>query len=289
MNAIWTAAIWMVGAIVSFSMMAIAGRAISDVHSTFEIMFFRSCIGIVLVVATSGLFRRLTDIQTDRLGLHVVRNLSHFAGQNLWFFALPLIPFAQLFALEFTSPIWVLVFSPLFLGERLTAIKLFCALLGFMGVLVVVRPFGTEIGIGTVSAALAAIGFAGAAICTRFLTRHEGIVSILFWLTVMQAAFGLFCIMWSGSIVWPTGQTAPWLIAIGIAGLVAHYCLTTALGLAPAAVVMPIDFARLPVIAVIGAVFYAEGIEIWVLLGGAIIICANFINIRTESMLVAKR
>ena len=277
------AALWMSGAIASFSVMAVAGRAVSIELDTFELMTFRSLIGIVLVTGVAGLLGQLRRIRARRLGLHFTRNVFHFAGQNLWFYAITLIPLAQVFALEFTSPIWVALAAPLVLSERLTATRLLSALVGFVGILIVARPGATEIGPGQIAAAAAAIGFAGSALFTRKLTRTESIVSILFWLTVMQAGLGLACGFADGAFAWPSAAMWPWLALIGCAGLSAHLCLTTALSLAPASVVMPIDFLRLPVIALVGVALYAEPLDPWVILGGAVIFAANWINIRAAS------
>ncbi|QFU08972.1 Riboflavin transporter [Rhodobacteraceae bacterium THAF1] len=277
------AALWMSGAIASFSLMAIAGRAVSFELDTFELMTYRSLIGIVLVVTVAGAMGKLRHVRAHRMGLHLVRNVFHFAGQNLWFYAITVIPLAQVFALEFTSPIWVALAAPLVLSERLTSTRILSALVGFAGILIVARPGATEIGPGQITAALAAIGFAGSALFTRRLTRTESIVSILFWLTVMQAILGLICGWFDGSFAWPSAVTWPWLALIGCAGLSAHLCLTTALSLAPASVVMPIDFLRLPVIALVGMALYAEPVDPWVILGGIVIFGANWINIRAAS------
>ena len=121
------AALWMSGAIFSFTAMAIAGRAVADVHDTFEIMMWRSVVGFCLVLGVAGALRRLREVRRDRMGQHLVRNLFHFSGQNLWFWSLTMIPLAQVFALEFTSPIWVILLSPLVLGERLTRPRLIAA------------------------------------------------------------------------------------------------------------------------------------------------------------------
>jgi len=98
------AAFWMLGAIASFTLMAVAGRAVSVELDTFELMMYRSFIGIAIVIAFATMLGTLKDIQTNNLKLHLLRNLSHFAGQNLWFAALVMIPLAQVVALEFTSP-----------------------------------------------------------------------------------------------------------------------------------------------------------------------------------------
>ncbi|MFP7673200.1 DMT family transporter [Marivita sp. S0852] len=273
------ACLWMIGAIVSFTSMAIAGRAVSLTLDTFEIMMYRSLIGIVIVVALAASAGTLHQVRTRKPGLHFIRNVSHFAGQNLWFYSITVIPLAQVFALEFTSPLWVMLLAPFVLGERLTRSQVIAAVFGFIGILVVTRPSPDTVELGLLTAALAAIGFAGSAVLTRKLTRTETITCILFYLTVMQAVLGLGFAGFDGDIALPTAANLPWVVIIAIAGLVAHYCLTTALSLAPATIVMPIDFTRLPVIAIVGVVLYSEPLDPFVLLGAAIIFGANYYNI----------
>lgn len=273
------AALWMIGAIVAFSSMAIAGRAVSHELDTFEIMLFRSLVGIVVVLVVARMAGTLGHINRQQLALHGARNIAHFTGQNLWFFALPLIPLAQVFALEFTTPIWVILLAPLILRERITPLGLLAAALGFVGVLIVTRPIGTVISPATIAAASAAVGFAITALLTRKLTRTQKITCILFYLTLMQAVFGLIAAGHDGQITLPSAQTLPWIILIGFAGLLAHFCMTTALSLAPASIVMPIDFVRLPVIAIVAAHFYNEQLDQWVFVGAVVIFAANYLNI----------
>lgn len=283
MPIILKAALWMSGAIASFSAMAVAGRSVSFELDTFEIMTYRSFIGLtvmLLVIQIKGLWG---DITTRHLGQHGFRNLAHFAGQNLWFYAITVIPLAQVFALEFTSPLWVLMLSPLILGERLTGIRVSAALLGFIGILIVARPSPETINTGVIFAALAAICFALTILFTKRLTRSVSIASILFYLTLMQAVFGLIAAGYDGDMTLPTAQTLPWLILIGGAGLLAHFCMTNALAIAPATVVVPLDFIRLPLIAIIGLLVYGEALDIWVLLGAVIIFGGNYLNIWAET------
>ena len=277
------AALWMTGAIVSFTSMAIAGRAVSLDLDTFEIMLYRSLIGVVIVMSVASIARTRHQITTRNMPLHLIRNLSHFAGQNLWFYSITVIPLAQVFALEFTSPLWVILLSPLVLGERLTRIRVIAALIGFVGILVVTRPSPETLQFGQLTAALAAIGFAGSAVFTRKLTQTETITCILFYLTVMQSAFGLICAGIDGDIALPSAANWPWIVLIACAGLLAHFCLTTALSMAPATVVMPIDFARLPVIALVGVAFYAEALDPFVFAGALLIFGGNYLNIWSET------
>jgi drug/metabolite transporter (DMT)-like permease len=123
---------------------------------------------------------------------------------------------------------------------------------------------------------------------TKSLSRSEDIVSILFWLTAMQLVFGLVCAGIDGQVRWPTAQSLPWLALIGLCGVSAHLCLTSALSLAPASFVMPIDFIRLPLIAAVGALAYGEAIDPWVIAGGAIIFAGNWINLAFGPKVSAK-
>ncbi|EIE50679.1 multidrug DMT transporter permease [Salipiger aestuarii] len=283
MSPTFQAVLWMGGSVVSFTAMAVAGRAVSLDLDTFEIMFYRSVIGFIVVVTLLVLTGTRGQVTHRRLGLHTLRNLSHFTGQNLWFYAVATIPLAQVFALEFTSPLWVILISPLVLGERITATRAFAAAIGFIGILVVARPSPETLSPGLFAAAGAAMGFAGSAVFTRRLTRTETTVCILFWLTLMQAAFGLICAGFDGDIALPSPQSWPFVAVIALAGLIAHFCLTTALRLAPATVVIPIDFTRLPIAALLGIALYREPLDPYVFLGAAIIFGANYVNILKET------
>lgn len=282
-NAPMRAALWMTGAIASFSSMAVAGRELSSDLDTFEIMMYRSFIGIVIVLVVASVAGTLSQINSRNLALHGMRNVAHFAGQNLWFFAITVIPLAQVFALEFTSPIWVVVLSPLILGERLTPMRALAALIGFVGILIVARPSPDSLNVGILAAALAAICFALTSVFTKKLTRSTPITTILFWLTAMQAVFGMICAGYDGDVATPTLATLPLIAVIGCAGLLAHFCITKALSLAPATVVMPVDFVRLPVIALVGMLLYAEPFDWFVLLGAAVIFAGNYLNIWHET------
>lgn len=278
------AAIWMSGSIVGFSSMAVAGREIGTALDTFEIMTYRSAIGIVTVLAVARLAGTASEITTRHFGLHLVRNVVHFAGQNLWLYALLLIPMAQLFALEFSYPIMVALAAPLLLGERLSSVRVLAAGLGFCGILIVARPWEAGgLSPGLIAALLAAVGFAGSAIVTKRLTRVASMTAILFWLALIQFALGLILAGWDGDVALPLAEDIGWVAVIGLAGLGAHFCLTRALSLAPASVVTPVDFLRLPLIAVVGMLAYGEALDPFVFAGGAVILIANLVNLRAEA------
>ncbi|AML52720.1 DMT family transporter [Falsihalocynthiibacter arcticus] len=277
------AAFWMCGAVFAFSAMAIAGRAVMQELDTFELMMYRSFTGVVIVCGYVLWSKRYTEITWRAFPQQLIRNLFHFTGQNLWFAALVLIPIAKVFAIEFTSPVWVLLLAPFILGENLTRSRALTALAGFVGILIVTRPTFGNLSLGEGLAALAAICFAVTSLLTRRLTRTQSITAIMFYLTVTQSVFGVVMAGYDGEIALPSPPLIPAVIAVGLMGLMAHLCLTRALSLAPAASIMPIDFARLPVIAILGFFLFNETVDIYVWIGAIIIFGANYLNLVHES------
>lgn len=277
------AAGFMVLALLNFSAMAVAGREAQAELDTFELLMWRSLAGLVIVLVVLRISGGLATLRFRRLGLHTARNVVHFAGQNLWFHAVTLIPLAQLFAYEFTSPLWVALLAPLLLGERFVRTRLLAAGLGFVGILIVARPWsaGADFGEGQVAALGAAVFFAATVLSTKSLARTESAASILVLMTGMQFLFGLATAGWDLEIAVPDA-TLGWVAAVAVTGLAAHWSATMALSLAPASVVAPMEFARLPMIAVVGWLVYAEALEAAVLIGAAVVFAGNLINLRAE-------
>ena len=273
----------MLGAMISFTLMAISGRSLADKLDTFEIMTYRSFIGIAIVLLFAYRAGTLGEVRTRYLKLHIIRNIFHFSGQNLWFFAILYVPLSQMFVFEFSTPLWVAVCAPLVLGERLTLSRFMAAAIGFFGILVVARPDFSDVNPAIIAAAFCAVGFAGATLATKILTRTETITAILFWLTVLQAVFGVICAGYDGVMDVPRGSEWLWVVIIGICGLCAHFCITTALQLAPATIATPFEFLRLPLITFVGVVLYGEQLEWLVFLGAFIVLLANIMNIRAET------
>ena len=263
--------------------MAVAGREVSFELDTFEIMMYRSFVGIAVVLALGWYFGTLGQITRRHMGTHFTRNLAHFTGQNLWFYAVTVIPLTQLFALEFTNPLWVLLLSPMVLGERLTRMRILAAVMGFAGILIITRPWEYGISFVETKAALSAVAYAWTTLKTKKITLTETVTCVLFYLTVMQAVFGVICAGYDGDIAVPSITALPYVMVIALCGLLAHFCITSALALAPATVVIPVDFARLPVIAVIGMLAYGEALDIMVLAGAVLIFVGNYSNILHET------
>lgn len=277
------AGLWMLGAIFSFVAMAVAGRAIQVEMNTFELMLYRSAIGFVFVLAALATSPKgFAQVRTRRFDLHLKRNLFHYTGQNLWFFAVMLIPLSQLVALEFTNPIWVALLAPFLLGERLTRTRLFGAVLGFLGVLVVAQPGSATLGIGHAAALVAAVCFALNTIFTKRIMAHDSVLCVMFWMTLIQGVLSLGFSA-PGGIPLPSLHILPWILVVGLTGLTAHYSLTSALGHAPATIVAPMEFLRLPLIALVGSLVYGEDLRLPVFVGAGIIIAGNLVNMRAAT------
>lgn len=280
---------WMVGALVSFTVMAVAGRAAALGVDALQIAVWRTFIGfsiLVAIVVIQG--TRFGDLRSQLPGTQVVRNLIHFTAQFCWLYALTRMPLAELTAIEFTAPIWVALLAPFLIGERLSAIRLVTAVLGFAGVLIVVRPGAIPLSEGTPFAIAAAVGFALSMITTKRLLRRDSAFTILFWMQGLQVVIGL-AIVFGGyaagfgrGLVIPDALTFGWLVAVGVLGLTAHYSLVKAFTHADTIVVAPMDFLRLPLIAIVGLLVYAEPLDLWVLVGGIVVVVANLLNILGE-------
>jgi drug/metabolite transporter (DMT)-like permease len=272
--------LWMIGGVFSLTSMAIAGKEISLQIDTFEILFFRSVIGVSIILFFLIRKKLLHEINFKEIRTHLKRNIAHYTGQNLWLYALGSITLAEVTSLEFTMPIWIVLFSFLMLNEELNKYKILSVFIGFIGVLITVRPDVESINLGIIAAAISAIAFALTNIYTRRLTRTESTLTILFFLTTIQLIFGLVTSLLDGKLDLPTEENIAWIVVIGLAGLAAHYCITTALSLAPPTVVAPIDLLRLPIAVLIGVIFYSEPGDTFVYIGAGLIIIANWINLK---------
>jgi drug/metabolite transporter (DMT)-like permease len=271
----------MIGAVVSFSTMAVAGRAVFEELDVYQLMFYRSALGLPLILVFAAFGKGgLRQFRTRRIGLHIARNLSHLVGQFGWFFALAVIPLAQLFALEFTTPLWVTALAPLLLGESLTRMRLAAMALGFMGVLVVLRPGLADVSLGSIIMLIGAVGFAGSLMATKRMTVTEKPLTIIFYMTLIQTPVGLLLAI--NDLHWPTPVTGLWLILVAILGFTAHFYIIRAFSLADAIVVAPMDFLRLPIIAAVGVLIYGEALELWVFVGGALVLVGNYGNLMAE-------
>jgi drug/metabolite transporter (DMT)-like permease len=272
------AALWMAGWLSLTLVMAVAGREATRELNVFQIMEVRSLLGFLFLLPMIHRGGGFAALRTKRLPLHAARNLIHYGAQLGWFFALTLIPIGQVVALEFTMPIWTAILAASFLGERMTLAKATAIALGIIGVVVIVRPATGEINPGQLIALAAAVGFGVSMVLVKSLTRTESALSVIFWMTVVQAITGALPTLYLWS--WPSAAAWAWTVVIAICGTFSHYCLASAMRHADATVVVPMDFLRVPLTATAGWLIYTERLDAFTVFGAALILTGNLLNLR---------
>jgi drug/metabolite transporter (DMT)-like permease len=221
------------------------------------------------------------DLALRKPLVHLVRNGTHFAANICWTNAVIVLPLATVFAIEFLMPVWAGLLAVVLLGERFTAGRAGTIVLGFLGVLVILRPGIEAFQPAALGVLVASFGYAASNIATKKLIPVQSTIAIIFWMNVMQIGMALPGI----DLAFPTRLAShQWLWAFGLAfgGAFAHYCLTNALRVADAIVVIPLDFIRIPLIAFVGWMFYGERVDVWVFVGAGIIVSGIVWNLRTE-------
>jgi len=208
---------------------------------------------------------------------HALRNTVHYAAQYGWFVALTLIPLAQVVSIEFTMPIWSAALAVLFLGERMSGRKWFAVLLGLVGVAVIVRPDTGVLDAGQLIALASAVGFAVSVVLVKSLTRTDAAVAISFWMLMIQSVIGLVpaLLVWQ----WPSATVWGWVVVVAFCGTYSHYCFARAMQHADATVVVPMDFLRVPLTALVGWLAYSERLDLFTALGVGLILAGNLLNL----------
>ncbi|MDP3242119.1 MAG: DMT family transporter [Reyranella sp.] len=272
------AAFWMAGWLAAMLVMAIAGRETTRELDVFQIMEMRSVIGLAMLYPLIHLAGGFGKLKTARPWQQVGRNIAHYGAQFAWFKALTLIPLAQVISIEFTMPIWTAILAVAFLGERMGLWKNLAVALGVIGVVIIVRPGTNEIVPGQIIALAAAVGFAVSVTMVKSLTRADSVVTILFWMLLIQSIIGLVPALdvWR----WPSAYAWAWIIVIAFCGTFSHYCLTRAMLHADATVVVPMDFLRVPLAALAGWLLYGERLDTLTILGAALILSGNLLNLK---------
>jgi drug/metabolite transporter (DMT)-like permease len=272
------AALWMAGWLTMMLVMVIAGREATRDLNVFELMEVRAVIGFLLLLPFVYRNGGFASVRTRRLPLHIARNVVHYGAQLGWFFALTLIPIAQVVAIEFTMPVWTAVLAAGFLGERINVWRATAIALGIIGVTIIVRPATGDVNPGQLIALAAAVGFGVSMALVKSLTRTESAFTVIFWMIVVQGVVGLLPTLYVWT--WPSAYIWFWLTVIGICGTFSHYCLASAMRYADATIVVPMDFLRVPLTATLGWLLYAERLDVYTVLGAALILTGNLLNLK---------
>ena len=282
--------VWMFGSLFSFCVMAVAARELSGQINTAETLFFRSVIGVVLI--STLIFRKndLSLFRTKRIKLHLTRDLCHFVGQYGWFLGIGLLPLAQVFALEFTTPLWTLIIASIFLKEAPTFRKIAAILLGFAGVYLILDPGREIIDSASLIVIVAAIFFSLTFVCSKALTTTEHPLTVLFYMCLIQAPIGL--ILGLKTFTAPDLVQCGWLLLVGITSLTGHFCISNAMARAEASIVVTLDFLRLPLITAVGVIGYQEAFKPMLVAGAGLMLVGNLMNLyprRVASNLAPQR
>ena len=265
----------MIGTLISFSLMAIGARELSGNISTYQVLLVRSVIGLCAVSFLIFASKKKELFSTNRLPLHSMRNIFHFGGQFGWFVGIGLLPLSEVFALEFTVPLWTALLASLFLGESLTLKKMMAIALGLLGVVIIVQPTQGVMSVGAIIVLCAAFCYAVAHTSTKSLASTEAPLTILFYMCLIQLPIGLI-LSWQ---TWkaPSALESVWLLLVALSALSAHYCLTKAMKNAEVTLVMILDFFRLPAIAVVGILLYDEPLTPALIIGGVVMLFGNLL------------
>jgi drug/metabolite transporter (DMT)-like permease len=275
------AALWMAGWLALMLMITVAGREALRELNVFQLILIRASVGLLLLYPLIHRAGGFPAMRTRRLPLHIARNTIHFGAQLGWFFALTLIPIGQVVAIEFTMPIWTAIVAAMFLGERITVWKVAAIVLGIVGVVMIVRPATGEINPGQLIALVAAIGFGVSVAMVKSLTRTEQTVTIIFYMAAVQIAGSLLPGLYAWT--WPSLTVWGWAVVVAFCGTFSHYCMTRAMLYADATVVVPMDFLRVPLTALAGWLLYSERLDAFTVLGAALILTGNLVNLRATT------
>ncbi|MVO16986.1 EamA family transporter [Rhodobacteraceae bacterium CY05] len=243
-----------------------------------EAAFLRYLLGLVFLVPMLGALRR-ARLTAKMWGLFATRGVVHSGGVILWFYAMTQIPLAEVTAMNYLSPVYVTLGAALFLGEKLALRRVAAVVAALIGALIILRPGFREVSPGHIAMLFTAMAFGASYLLAKFTvdgTNPTVVVAMLsIWVTLGLAPFAL--------MVWVT----PTLAEVGILFAVAcfatggHYAMTLAFASAPMTVTQPVTFLQLVWATALGALMFAEPVDIWVVAGGGLILAAvSFITWR---------
>jgi drug/metabolite transporter (DMT)-like permease len=269
---LWRAVALMFASAMMFGCMAVVIRLASEQLHPFEIAFFRNVFG--LLFALPLLLRHGPGLlRTSKLPLYLVRCVIGMFSMLAGFWAIVNLPLAQAISLSYSTPLFVTIGAVLVLGEVVRARRWSAVVIGFLGVILIVRPGADSFTAGALVALMAAALSASVAISIKFLSRTEKADAIVIYTTLLWVPLSLLPALW----VWetPVGITWLWIVLAGFFGTVGHMCWTRAFKLGDASMLTPISFLQLPLVALAGYLLFGETIDGWTVAGAAVIFIAN--------------
>ena len=261
-------ALWMVAAAAAFSVMITLVRHLSTRQPVFEIVFFRNFFGL-LVMLPWVLRHRGEVLRTRRPGLHFLRAALGLLAMSLWFWTLSVLPLAEATALSFTAPIFATLLAVPFLGETLSRRRLAAIAGAFLGALVILRPGARVLDPAALVALATALVWGASTVLVKLLGRTEAPAAIVTWMVLLLTPLsGLLALP-----VWRTPDAGELLafLALGLVGSTGHYCMSRALASTDAGRILPFDYLRLPFVALLGWLVYAQPLDLWTWIGAGVI------------------
>ena len=279
-------ALYMTGAALCFSVMNIAIRIVAAELDPLEIAFFRNFFALVFMLP--WLFRAgLGALRTAHLAAHVWRAVIGLVAMICWFYSIALLPLAEAVSLNFTVPLFATVGAVIFLGEVVRARRWSATLLGFLGVLIILRPGVTELSPAMALPVVAAGFMAVSTLLVKSLSRSDSPAAIVLYMNLILTPISLVpaLFVWR----WPGWSALALLVLVGLLASVAHILLTRAYTKADASAVMPFDYARLPFIAALAFLVFGELPDLWTWIGAAVIAASAIYIARREAQVARER
>jgi drug/metabolite transporter (DMT)-like permease len=266
-----------VASIALSSVMMVATRLIGERLPITETLFVRHVVTTVLIIPllAPGFGRAL---RSRRPGLQILQGLFTLGSQLGYFVALLHLPFAELTALGFSQVIFMTVAAALLLREQVGIRRWAATLVGFAGVLIVLKPTGAAFNSYAIIATASAVLVCGSTVAIRLLSASETAATIMIWQSlVLCAAYALpAALAWE----WPTGREWWLLLVIGVFGAASQYLFTLAFRLGEAAALAPLEYTRLMAAAAIGYLVFAEIPDLATVIGSLMIVGATADTVR---------
>ncbi|MEN5039859.1 DMT family transporter [Stenotrophomonas sp. TWI1149] len=279
------AALLMLGSTLAFGLMAIAIRYATRYVPTQEVAFFRNAFGLLALLPM--LIRPgSAPLKTQQLPRYFLRSAIGLASMLCAFWAIGHLPISQAISLSYSTPLFVTIAAVLWLGETVRMRRWAAVIIGFIGVLIIVRPGSTSFTPGTLVAVGAAVLSSLVAIQIKQLTRIDSADTVVFYTYVFWVPLSLVpaLFVW----VWPTGLAWVWLVATGVLGTLGQLLWTRALRLGEVSALTPISFMQLPLVSLLGWLLFNEALDRWTVIGAGIILGANAYIAHREAVLARR-
>lgn len=279
------ATLLMLGAMGFFAAMSAFIRLAAEELHPLEVVFFRNFLALLMMLP--WLMRRgLGGLKTQRLGLYSLRALVNIFGMAAGFTALTLIPLAEATALSFTAPLFATIGAVLVLGEVIRRRRIAALIIGFAGTLIVLRPGVEAISLGAMLALINALSISITTLIVKMLTRSEGPEAIVTYMALLMSPLSLLPALF----VWqtPSWTALGWMVLLAGAGTLGHLLFTRAFALAEVSQIQPLEFVRLPMVAVVAYMLFAEVPTVWTWLGGSVIFAATAYITHREARLARR-